>query len=128
MRFYNGILGFNESWRGSSSGKVLSWVNMRVPNGDDYVEFMLYTGTPSAQERGGKNHLSLEVPAIEKAIQDLEQRPARKLYGREIKTQVGKNRKRQANLFDPDGTRVELMEPNTVDGQPALSSTAPPPH
>jgi len=127
MKFYHDVLGFREFWRGSSNGTQLSWVNMRVPNGDDYVEFMLYTGTPSAQERGGKNHLSLEVPAIEKAIQDLEQRPARKLYGREIKTQVGKNRKRQANLFDPDGTRVELMEPNTVDGQPALSSTAPPP-
>ena len=65
--------------------------------------------------------------ALDKAVQDLEQRPARKLYGREIKTQVGKNRKRQANLFDPDGTRVELMEPKTIDGQPAPSSTAPPP-
>jgi N-methylhydantoinase B/oxoprolinase/acetone carboxylase alpha subunit len=27
----------------------------------------------------------------------------------------------------PDGTRVELMEPRTVDGIPAPSSTAPPP-
>jgi len=40
---------------------------------------------------------------------------------------VGTNRKRQLNLFDPDGTRVELMEPGTVDGQPVPSSTAPPP-
>ena len=31
------------------------------------------------------------------------------------------------NLYDPDGTRVELMEPQTVDGQPVPSSTAPPP-
>jgi len=30
-------------------------------------------------------------------------------------------------LFDPDGTRIELMEPNTIDGQPAPSSTLPPP-
>jgi hypothetical protein len=28
--------------------------------------------------------------------------------------------------YDPDGTRVELMEPGTVDGQPAPSSAAPP--
>ncbi|PYY16283.1 MAG: bleomycin resistance protein, partial [Acidobacteria bacterium] len=127
MKFYHDLLGFQEFWRGSSNGTQLSWVNMRVPDGDDYVEFMLYTGTPSAQERGVKNHLSLEVPDLDKAVPDLEQRPARKLYGREIKTQVGKNRKRQANLFDPDGTRVELMEPKTIDGQPAPSSTAPPP-
>jgi hypothetical protein len=31
---------------------------------------------------------------------------------------VGVNRKRQVNLFDIDGTRVELMEPTTVDGKP----------
>jgi len=43
----------------------------------------------------------------------------------EIRT--GVNRKRQLNLFDPDGTRVELMEPKTIDGAPAPSSTAPPP-
>jgi hypothetical protein len=38
---------------------------------------------------------------------------------------LGINRKRQANLFDPDGTRTELMEPNTIDGKPTPSSTAP---
>ena len=40
---------------------------------------------------------------------------------------MGTNRKRQLNLFDADGTRVELMEPRTVDGQPVPPSTAPPP-
>lgn len=127
MKFYRDLLGFREFWRGSSNGTQLSWVNMRVPDGDDYLEFMLYTGTPSAQERGVKNHLCLEVANIDKAVQDLEKRPTRTSYGREIKTQIGKNRKRQANLFDPDGTRIELMEAATVDGQPAPSSSAPPP-
>jgi hypothetical protein len=41
--------------------------------------------------------------------------------------QTGVNRKRQLNLYDPDGTRVELMEPRTVDGTQAPPSTAPPP-
>ena len=127
MKFYRDLLGFQEFWRGSSNGTELSWVNMRVPDGDDYVEFMLYKGSPSAQERGVKNHLALEVPQLEKAAAELESRPARKSYSREIKVQIGKNRKRQANLFDPDGTRVELMEPTTIDGRPAPSSNAPPP-
>jgi lactoylglutathione lyase len=30
-------------------------------------------------------------------------------------------------VFDPDGTRAELMEPVTVDGKPPESSSAPPP-
>jgi hypothetical protein len=33
MKFYGGILGFQEIWRGSKDGKVLSWVNMKVPEG-----------------------------------------------------------------------------------------------
>ncbi len=127
MKFYRHLLGFQEFWRGSANGTELSWINMRVPDGQDYVEFMLYRGTPSAQERGVRNHICLEVPNIEKAVADLESRPARKTYTREIKIQTGKNRKRQANLFDPDGTRVELMEPNTIDGKPAPNSDAPPP-
>ena len=49
------------------------------------------------------------------------------VYDREIVIQTGVNRKRQLNVYDPDGTRVELMEPTTVDGVPAPSSTPPPP-
>ncbi|MEJ7605621.1 MAG: VOC family protein [Bryobacteraceae bacterium] len=53
MKFYREILGFEEIWRGSSKGTVLSWVSMKVPDGDDYVEFMLYDLVPpgtSAEE------------------------------------------------------------------------------
>src|SRR6266849_4203087 len=128
MEFYGGILGFHEFWRGSSSGTVLSWVNMRVPDGDDYLEFMLYDKRPDAEQLGVRNHICLITPDIQKAVAILEARPARRNYGRPIEIKVGKNGKRQANLFDPDGTRIELMEPNTVDGKPVPSSTAPPPN
>ena len=126
-RFYREVLGFAEFWRGTSSPKVLSWVNMRVPDGEDYIEFMLYSGTPDARERGVKNHICLMAPDLDQAVRTLEARPARRNYPRTIEIRTGVNRKRQANLYDPDGTRVELMEPHTVDGKPAPSSTAPPP-
>lgn len=125
--FYHDILGFREFWRGSGSPRMLSWVNMRVPDGDDYLEFMLYNKLPPPDGRGTKNHMSLMVPDAQKAVEELEERAARGLYDKEIKIQVGVNRKRQVNLYDPDGTRIELMEPNTIDGKPAPSSTAPPP-
>jgi lactoylglutathione lyase len=86
---------------------------------------MLYETLPPAAERGGKNHICLEVPDVARAAALLEQRRARTGYARPIEVKVGVNRKRQANLFDPDGTRVELMEPDTVDGQSAPPSTAP---
>ena len=125
LDFYGKVLGFQETWRGSPNPNELSWINMRVPDGTDYVEFMLYNKVPGSY--GGKNHISLSVPDIAKAVAALESRPAYKDYGKELKINVGVNQKRQVNLFDPDGTRVELMEPNTITGKPTPSSTAPPP-
>ncbi|MEP6912163.1 MAG: VOC family protein [bacterium] len=127
MKFYGDILGFQEFWRGGPSSDVLSWVNMRVPDGKDYLEFMLYSTPPDAAQIGVKNHICLITPDIKKAVAILESRPARKSYPRPIEIKIGRNGKRQANLFDPDGTRIELMEPNTADGKPVPSSTAPPP-
>jgi lactoylglutathione lyase len=126
-RFYTDILGFKETWRGSKSGEVLSWVNLKVPDGDDYIEFMLYKDPPVPTERGGAHHLCLQVPDVAAAVAKLKANPYYGEYGRPIDIHLGVNRKRQANLFDPDGTRTELMEPNTIDGKPTPSSTAPPP-
>jgi lactoylglutathione lyase len=132
MKFYGDTLGFREFWRGSSSPRMLSWVNVRPAEGQDYLELMLYNSLPAPDGRGTKNHVSLTVPDAEKAMAELKKREARGLYkapeGKPIEIQVGVNQKRQINLYDPDLTRVELMEPNTVDGKPAPNSTAPVPH
>jgi len=129
IAFYGDLLGFREFWRGSSNGKELSWIDMRVPDGQDYVEFMLYRDPiPPPDQRGGKNHTSLMVPDVAKSISILETRPAFKTYAKPLEQHIGVNGQRQVNLFDPDGgTRVELMEPNTANGKPVPPSTTPPP-
>jgi catechol 2,3-dioxygenase-like lactoylglutathione lyase family enzyme len=127
LRFYRDILGFREFWRGSSDGKTLSWVNLRTPEGDDYIELMLYAAKPDAGRLHILNHLCLEVPDAKSAEAALETRtlPVGCKATNPIRT--GVNRKRQINCYDPDGTRVEVMEAKTVDGLPAPSSDAPPP-
>jgi len=128
LDFYEGILGFKEFWRGGKKPDVLNWIDLRVPDGQDYIELMLYTGTP--KNFGTENHVSLLVPSVPRAVAELESRPAYKTYltwAKPPEIHVGVNGKRQANLYDPDGTRVELMEPNTVTGKPVPPSTAPPP-
>lgn len=127
MHFYTDVLGFQETWRGSSNGTQLSWINVKVPDGDDYIEFMLYKDAPAPTARGSAHHLCLETPDAAASVAALDARPYRKQYTRQLEVRTGRNRKRQVNIFDPDGTRTELMEPFTVDGQPAPSSTAPPP-
>lgn len=125
LAFYHDVLGFEETWRGSPNPQQLSWINMRVPDGSDYVEFMLYADKPSGW--GTKNHIALSVPDVAKAVADLAARPAFAAYGKPLKPQVGINQKRQVNLYDPDGTRAELMEESTITGKPTPSSTAPVP-
>jgi catechol 2,3-dioxygenase-like lactoylglutathione lyase family enzyme len=123
--FYAKILGFHETWRGASNPAQLSWINMQVPDGTDYVEFMLYRTLPATF--GSSNHVALEVPSVAAAVTTLQSRPAFATYAKPLAIHTGVNGKRQLNLFDPDGTRVELMEPTTADGKPVPSSTAPPP-
>jgi catechol 2,3-dioxygenase-like lactoylglutathione lyase family enzyme len=124
LAFY-GEHGFQETWRGSADGQRLSWVNLRVPDGDDYLELMLYDQRPSPEQTGVKHHICLATQNVAYAVAVLESR--RGEYTRPIEIKVGRNGKRQANLFDPDGTRVELMEPAPFDGRPVAPSSAPPP-
>jgi catechol 2,3-dioxygenase-like lactoylglutathione lyase family enzyme len=126
--FYENILGFREIWRGAKKPTQLNWVHEQIPNGTDFIEFMLYSQLPDADKRGKYHHLCLEVPDIEKARATLAKRAALIHYTKPLEVQVGINHKRQLNVYDPDGTRVELMEPNTIDGIPVAPSTAPPPH
>jgi lactoylglutathione lyase len=127
LKFYQDILGCTVVRRGSGNGKVLSWVNLRVPDGTDWVEFMLYGEPPSLAKLGVNHHFCLVVPSAAKAAEILRARPlptgARLLPA----VSIGTDRKRKIQGFDPDGTRLEFMEPDTVDGLPAPWSTAPPP-
>jgi len=127
QKFYEGILGFKEIWRGAKNTNQLNWVHVQVPDGKDFIELMLYAELPAPDQRGSSHHLCLEVPDIEKAKAILQERAERVHYAKPLEIHTGVNRKRQLNVYDPDGTRVELMEPNTVDGTSAPSSTAPPP-
>ena len=123
--FYGGVLGFRETLRGSSTGTVLSWINMQVADGTDGIEFMLYKDEPPPNERGMAHHLCLETPSIPAALKMLRSKPYARTYDRPFEVVTGSNRKHHVNLFDPDGTRTELMEPFTVDGKAAVPSTAP---
>jgi catechol 2,3-dioxygenase-like lactoylglutathione lyase family enzyme len=127
LKFYGDILGFKETWRGSSGGKILSWVNLQVPDGQDYIEFMLYDKYPSVDRVHTMQHICLEVPDVAKAGEILQARPYPAGSKPPTPMKEGVNGKRQINYYDPDGTRVEVMEPGTFDGQPRPPSAAPPP-
>jgi catechol 2,3-dioxygenase-like lactoylglutathione lyase family enzyme len=107
--FYKDILGFHETWHGGMKDTQTDWVDMRVPEGTDWLEYMLNVKDPSPRTLGIMHHLALGVPDIHAAYDTV---TARGLKAE--KPQIGRDGKWQLNLYDPDLTRVELMEPKPV--------------
>jgi catechol 2,3-dioxygenase-like lactoylglutathione lyase family enzyme len=105
--FYKDILGFHLYWQGGRKDDETSWVNMQVPDGTDWIEYMLNV-SPNADKRelGVMNHIALGVPDIRVAREQLIKNGWKP--GEEPK--IGRGGKWQLNLYDPDDTRVEFME------------------
>ena len=109
-RFYKDILGFKLQWQGGMHDQDTDWVAMRVPDGTDWLEYMLNVNNPDPHELGVMHHLSLGVPSIEAGYEVALKRG----YKAPQKPQIGRDGKWQYNLYDPNFTRVELMEPKPV--------------
>jgi lactoylglutathione lyase len=113
-RFYKDVLGFSEIWRGGRAEGATDWVNMRVPDGTDYLEYMLVTSPPDRRQRGVLHHVALQVPDMQEAWEAVGARTPTADRARLGAPSVGRNGRWQLNLYDADGTRTELMEPFTV--------------
>lgn len=107
--FYREILGFRPYWHGGMKDNETDWVSLQVPDGTDWLEYMLnQPRNPDLELTGVMNHISYGVPDMKKA-QALLESHGWKEHGEE-KAQMGKDGKWQLNVFDPDLVRVELME------------------
>lgn len=113
-RFYKDVLGFSEIWRGGRPEGVTSWINMRVPDGTDYLEYMLTPGPLDRRQLGTAHHIALLVPDIQTALETVRERTADGDPNHRATPQIGVNRRWQLNVYDPDGTRIEFMEPWTA--------------
>lgn len=107
--FWRDTLGFRPYWHGGKTDKRIDYQSIQVPDGTDWLEYMLNVSpTPSLQQTGVMDHFSLGVAHMADAVAALERN---KCEGANCtKTQIGRDGKVQLNLFDPDLTRVEYME------------------
>jgi catechol 2,3-dioxygenase-like lactoylglutathione lyase family enzyme len=103
---YKDILGFKMMWYGGMKDNEVNWVDMRVPNGSDWLEYMLKVNNPTPKTRGVMNHLALGVNKIQPAYHSILDRG----YRPPEPPKIGRDGKWQLNLYDPDLTRVEMME------------------
>ena len=98
---------------------------MQVPDGTDWLEYMLNQSTADLRLSGVMNHISLGVKDMNAAQAKLESHGWQS-SGSEH-SQIGKDGKLQLNVFDPDLSRIELMEFAPVDKPCCSEFTAPHP-
>ena len=63
--FYKDLLGFHLYWQGGNPADRVDWVMMQVPDGTDWIEYMLYLpASPSLAQLGSANHLAPGVTSV----------------------------------------------------------------
>jgi catechol 2,3-dioxygenase-like lactoylglutathione lyase family enzyme len=115
-KFYKDLLGFKPYWFGGMKEGKLDWVSQQVPDGHDWLEYMLSagpgTGIPAdmtQNQLGVLDHLSIGEASVPDAYKVLE--AGNRLTGRhDTAPKIGLDGKYQFNLYDPDGIRLELMD------------------
>lgn len=137
-KFYLDTLGFRLYWKGGfkdlplgtpEKDSDIDWFEIQVPDGSDWVEYMLNI-SPNAdhQELGVQNHFCLGVGDMPKAIDQLRKNglpPGSKFA--DDKPEIGRDGKWQYDVYDPDLTRIELMEPTPAKDPCCNPYTAPHP-
>jgi len=109
-RFYKDILGFHLYWQGGAKEGDVDWVMMQVPNGTDWIEYMLYLpDRPTREQLGSADHFAPGVVSVAQLQSQLEQSGWKPAPGKNPQV-LGVDGKLQLDLTDPAGTRVEFME------------------
>lgn len=125
--FFRDVLNFKPYWFGGmKDDSPPTWISQQVPDGTDWLEYMIVgepegRGIPanmSAGDLGVLNHFSLGVRSTADAYTLLWN--ADRLAGQTQTPKIGRDAKWQLNLFDPDGTRAEIMELHAI-GKPCCS-------
>ena len=113
--FYKDLLGFHLYWQGGNPADRVDWVMMQVPNGTDWIEYMLYLpANPSLAQLGSANHLAPGVISVAQLQEKLEKRGWKPAPGKNPQV-LGCRRKDAAG---PDGSRWHSDRIHGVQARP----------
>ena len=114
--FYRGLLGFRPYWWGGMKEGEVNWVSQQCPDGHEWLEYMI----PVRAGQRNSGHRDAEIPWRYGSLVDRrgfgsgcvsgarERQPLEGIHDPAPK--MGGDGKYQFNLFDPDATRIELMD------------------
>src|SRR6185312_11330209 len=118
--------GLTFSLTSSNASNQTRLITITVTNGNAGPAYTTQiSGEISQRQSGVLDHLSIGVTNMEKAVTTLSQ--GDRLDNPHTPMQIGRDGKWQFNLYDPDGTRLELMEFSPVQKPCCSPFTAPNP-
>jgi len=109
--FYKDILGFRLQWKGGHTDTRFEWISMMVPDGYDWMEYMVAETTPSPKQLGILNHYALEARDIHKTNQTVVDRG----YTPSSPAAIARDGRWLLQLYDHNYTRTEMMVRKPVE-------------
>jgi catechol 2,3-dioxygenase-like lactoylglutathione lyase family enzyme len=103
--FYKDILGFRLQWKGGRSDTRFEWISMMVPNGYDWIEYMVTETAPTPRQLGVLHHYCLGTLDIQKIYQTVQERG----YNPPQPPNIARDGRWLLQLYDKNFTRTEMM-------------------
>lgn len=106
-KFYVDTLGFRFQWKGGGgpSDDKIDWMSYMVPDGNNWVEYMISRDTPSPQQLGVWHHVAvgtLDIQALYKTVVSRGYTPRRE-------PNIARDGRWLLQLYDKHNTRTEVM-------------------
>jgi lactoylglutathione lyase len=103
--FYKDILGFRLQWKGGRTDERAEWISMMVPDGYDWVEYMVTETTPTPQQLGVLHHYALDTLDVQKVYKAVVERG----YTPPREPAIARDGRWLLQLYDKNYTRTEMM-------------------
>jgi catechol 2,3-dioxygenase-like lactoylglutathione lyase family enzyme len=103
--FYKDILGFRLQWKGGPTDDRAEWISMMVPNGFDWIEYIVRPAAPTPQQLGVLHHYALESMDLQRVYQTVVDRG----YKPPREPNVARDGRILLQMYDKNFTRTEMM-------------------
>jgi catechol 2,3-dioxygenase-like lactoylglutathione lyase family enzyme len=103
--FYMDILGFRLQWKGGRSDERFEWISMMVPDGYDWVEYMVSASPPTPRQLGVLHHYALETFDVRNVYNSVVERG----YKPPAEPAIARDGRWLLQLYDRNYTRTEMM-------------------
>jgi lactoylglutathione lyase len=103
--FYRDILGFRLQWKGGRTDEHFDWISLMVPDGYDWLEYMVTVNKPTPQQLGVLHHYALETMDVQKVYSTVVERG----YKPPAEPNIARDGRWLLQLYDKNFTRTEMM-------------------